>query len=206
MPNWKKKPDLSPAEEHEKAMKARRSSNSEIPYIEADLDSGEIPLDELDTFVIPARDDKGIGVPITLHIPPYLERQIEIIVASRRFPYLKVADFARHAFTRHCGWLTGLRLSFPKHMHSTMSTVFDAFRDAEFESQAELCFGHMDRLVSTHIARGERVEAIRLYIRIRTRIQESGDSTWRDRFLREMDKKYSHLMATERRPSLVESA
>jgi hypothetical protein len=199
---WKKKPhsNLSPEEEEAKALRQRHSSNSEIPYIEADQDSGEIPLDELDTFVIPARDEKGIGVSVTLHMPPYLERQIEIAVASRRFPYLRAADFIRHACVRHLAWLTGIRLSIPRHMTVSVNTVMDAFRDAEFTSQVELAFSHMDRLVTAHVNRGDKLEAIRLYVRIRTRIQESAQCNWRDRFLREFDAKYSYLMAVERKP------
>lgn len=196
---------IDPQEAYDKAMKARRQTNSEIPYIEADENSGEIPLDELDTFVIPARDEKGIGVPVNLHIPPYLERQIEIVVASRRFPYLRAADFIRHACVRHLAWLVGIRLSIPRHMTVTMATIFDAFRDAEFEAQAESSFAHMDRLVTAHVNRGDRIEAIRLYVRIRARLQETAACAWKERFMREFDKKYSYLMAVERRPiGLVE--
>jgi hypothetical protein len=205
--SWTRRKNQSPTpqEEADRALKARHSSNSEIPYIEADSDSGEIPLDELDTFVIPARDEKGIGVPVNLHIPPYLERQIEIVVASRRFPYLRAADFIRHACVRHLAWLISIRFSIPRHMTSTMATILDAFRDEEFTAQVELAFSHMDRLVTSHINRGDKIEAIRLYVRIRSRIQETAACAWRDRFLREFDKKYSHLMAVERRPiELVE--
>lgn len=198
--SWSRKKQLSPQEEADKALKQRHSSNSEIPYIEADPESGEIPLDELDTFVIPARDEKGIGVPVNLHIPPYLERQIEIVVSSRRFPYLRAADFIRHACVRHLAWLVGIRLSLPRHMTPTMSTVLDVFRDAEFEAQVEQAFGHMDRLVTAHINRGDKIEAIRLYVRIRSRLQEAAVCAWRDRFLREFDKKYGYLMLVERRP------
>lgn len=198
---WKKKStSLSPAEEEAKALRQRHSSNSEIPYIEADPDSNEIPLDELDTFVIPARDEKGIGVSITLHVPPYLERQIEIAVASRRFPYLRAADFIRHACVRHLAWLTGIRMSIPKHMTVSVQTVMDAFRDAEFTTQVEMAFSHMERLVSAHVNRGDKLEAIRLYVRIRARIVESAQCNWRDRFLKEFDKKFGYLMAVERRP------
>ena len=209
MSNWSRRSKSSsqptPQEEEAKALRQRHSSNSEIPYIEADLDSGEIPLDELDTFVIPARDEKGIGVPVNFHIPPYLERQIEIVVASRRFPYLRAADFIRHACVRHLAWLISIRLSIPRHMTSSMATVLDAFRDEEFNSQVELAFSHMARLVTGHINRGDKIEAIRLYVRIRSRIQETAPCGWRDRFLRELDKKYAHLMAVERRPmELVE--
>ncbi len=203
---WSRKKQSTPAEEAEKALTARRQSNSEIPYLEGDPEIGEIPLDELDTFVIPARDEKGIGVPVNLHMPPYLERQIEIVVSSHRFPYLRAADFVRHACVRHLAWLVGIRFSLPRHMTPTMSTVLDVFRDAEFEAQVEQAFAHMDRLVTSHINRGDKVEAIRLYVRIRSRIQESAVCAWRDRFLTEFDKKYGYLMKVERRPmELVES-
>ena len=201
---WKKKStNLSPAEEEAKALRQRHNSNSEIPYQDADLSQDEIPQDELDTFVIPARDDKGIGVPIILHVPPYLERQIEIVVASRRFPYLKAADFIRHACVRHLAWLIGIRLSLPRHMHVTMSTVSDILRDEEFRHQVEHAFTRMDRLVGDHVNRGDKMEAIRLYVRVRSRVVESTQGLWKDRFLEQLDAKYNHLLAVEKRPELV---
>jgi hypothetical protein len=200
---WTKK-QLSPAEEEAKALRQRHASNTEIPYQEADPEQGEIPLDELDTFVIPARDDKGIGVPVTLHIPPYLERQIEIVVASRRFPYLRAADFIRHACVRHLAWLIGIRFSLPRHMHVTMNTISDILRDEEFKHQVEGAFHRMDRLVGDHVNRGDKIEAIRLYVRIRQRVMESTEGSWRERFLKQFDEKYSYLLAVERRVTELE--
>lgn len=211
MSNWSRRRNnsnstaLSPAEEEAKALRQRHNTNSEIPYQDADPDQGEIPLDELDTFVIPARDDKGIGVPVTLHIPPYLERQIEIVVASRRFPYLRAADFIRHACTRHLAWLVGIRFSLPRHMHVTMSTVNDILRDEEFKHQVEQAFIKMDRMISDHINNGDKMEAIRLYVRVRSRVVESAQGLWQEKFLKQFDAKYSHLLAVQSRsqPELV---
>jgi hypothetical protein len=202
--SWSRKP-TTPADEEAKALRQRHQQNSEIPYQDADLSQDEIPLDELDTFVIPARDDKGIGVPITLHVSPYLERQIEIVVASRRFPYLRAADFIRHACVRHLAWLVGIRLSLPRHMHITMATVSDILRDEEYKHAVEQAFGKMDRMVADHVNRGEKLEAIRLYVRVRSRVVESASGVWQERFLKQFDEKYSHLLAVERRsaPELV---
>jgi len=204
-PNSSSKPQPTPEEEEQKALRARRHANAEIPFIDADIQSGEVPIDELDTFVIPARDDKGVGVSITLHVPPYLERQIEIAVASRRFPYLRAADFIRHACTRHLGWLASIRFSIPRHMIPTMATMFDALREEEFNSQSEMAWSSMDRLITAHLNRGDKIEAIRLYVRIRARLMEAAPCNWKERFMREFDKKYSYLTQVERRtPELVE--
>jgi Arc/MetJ-type ribon-helix-helix transcriptional regulator len=198
-----KKKTLTPEEEQARALRHRHELHSEIPYIEADPEQGELPLDELDTFIIPARDEKGVSVPVNLHIPPYLERQVEIIVASRRFPYLRVSDFVRHAVTRHCGWLMDIRYSIPRHMASTLATVHDALRDEEFSLQVEQSFIRMDHILAGHINRGDKTEAIKLYVRVRSRIMEAAPCSWKDRYLKEFDSKYSYLLAVERRPELV---
>lgn len=198
-----RKKALTTEEEQARSLRKRHDLHAEIPYVEADPDQGEIPLDELDTFVIPARDEKGISVPLNLHIPPYLERQVEIILASRRFPYLRVSDFVRHAIVRHCAWIMGIRLSIPRHMVSTLATVNDAIRDEEFNLQVEQAFIRLDRVMSGHLKRGDKLEAIRMFVRLRARILESAPCSWKDRFQGEFDKKYSHLLAVERRPELV---
>lgn len=199
---WKKKTS-TPEEEQAKALRHRHELHSEVPYVEADPDQGEIPLDELDTFIVPARDEKGISVPLNLHVPPYLERQIEIILSSRRFPYLRVSDFVRHALVRHCAWITDIRLSIPRHMVSSLATMNEAIQDEEFSLRVEQAFIRLDHVMGGYLKRGDRVEAIRMFVRLRTRIMEAASCSWRDRFQAEFDRKYAYLLAVERRPELV---
>jgi hypothetical protein len=90
-------------------------------------------------------------------------------------------------------------------MHITMATVSDILRDEEYKHAVEQAFGKMDRMVADHVNRGEKLEAIRLYVRVRSRVVESASGIWQERFLKQFDEKYSHLLAVERRsaPELV---
>ena len=181
----------------------RQATHSEIPYIEGNAELGELPLAELDTFVVPARDDKGVSVPIQVRMPPYLERQIDILVASRRFPYLKAADLIRHAIVRHCHFLIDIRHSIPRHITPTLQTVLDALRDADFAIQAQAAYRHMDTTINDLMSTGNKVEAVRLYVRVRSRVQEAAECQWRNDFLAELDKKYAHLISA--RPMVQKS-
>ena len=120
------------------------SSSHDIPFRDADLDNGEIPVDELDTFVIPGTDERGIGEHTHMRLPPYIRRQIKIILTSNRFPYLNESALIRHAIVRHLYWLVDLRSSIPKHILPALAGMLEVCRDDEMRIQIEHVFERID--------------------------------------------------------------
>lgn len=184
------------------ATAAHRSiMNSEVPYIDAKTEHGEIALDDLDTFVIPARDEKGTSMPVSLQVPPFLDRNMEIVISTRRFPYLRVSDLIRHAVVRHLAWLSGIRQAVPRHMVPTMAALSEMLRDEEFRLEAEQTFMKLEKVIGRHLAKGDKGEAIRLYIRFRTMLNQAEECPARDRLLSEIDTKYAPLIQIQAMPS-----
>lgn len=145
--------------------RGRRESNTddvEIPYQEANIEIGEIPLPEIDTFVIPARDEKGAFSRITMHIPPYLLQGAQVLMKSNRFPYLTEQDLFRHAIARHIPWLVSIRESVPKALSSSLEAMNELCRASDFRIRVHEAFAELDRQVSLCMNRGETVEAVRL--------------------------------------------
>lgn len=162
--------------------KDSRYSNDSIPFRDADPTIGEIPLDELDTFVVAARDERGVSIQVTLHMPPYMERQIEVILRSGRFPYLRKADFIRHAIYRHIYWTVGIRHNIPKHILPGLDAVLEVCRDEEINMRMEEVFFKIDDRVNGHMAKGDHAEVIRMLNSIKNRMGEIGDSPWMRRY------------------------
>lgn len=136
--------------------------NHSVPFQDASPELGEIPLDDIDTFVVPARDEKGAYSTVHLNLPPYMFRQIQIVVKSGRFPYLDVSDFIRHAALRHLRFCVEIRESIPKHIYPSTEAMMEVCRDNELSMRVAAAFEEIDRQISGHLTRLEISDAIRL--------------------------------------------
>jgi hypothetical protein len=165
----------------------------DVPFKDADEELGEIPLAMLDSFIVHARDEKGQQVPVHLHMPPYMERQIQIILRSQRFPYTRASDFLRHAANRHIQWCVGIRQSIPKSMVPALEAILEVCRDNELRMSVENALERIELQVQAHIQEGEMAEAYRLLALVRSKLDGVQDSTKLRKFKRELDAKYGHL-------------
>jgi len=174
------------------------SNRQDIPFRDAvpDID-GELALDNLDTFIIPARDEKGITQNISFHIPPYMERQIEIILRSGRFPYLNAGSVFRHSLVRHVRWLTEIRQSIPQHLFPSMEAILELCRDNEQRMRVEEVFESISKQISKHQARGDMGEALRLMNVIKMRVEKVYASAWQRRFWADFLRVHDSLMNSD---------
>jgi len=167
----------------------------EIPYRDALLESGEVPLHEIDAFVIPARDENGVGQHISLNIPPYMYRQMQISLRSMRFPYLDIQYLIRHAIHRHMYFLTEIRSSLPSHILSECESLIEVSRDQEFRTRSREAFEAVSNQIEKYCTDGERGEATRLLARVRQAMEGVQSSPWKSRFMVQLMRRYSHLIS-----------
>ena len=146
------------------------SGNSSVPFKDANPELGEIPLDDIDTFVVPARDEKGAYTTIHFNIPPQMFRQLQIVVKSGRFPYLDVSDLIRHACMRHLRFCVEIRESIPGHVYTSTEALMEVCRDNELRLRIAAAFEEIDRQITGHMDRLEIADAIRLLTILKNRI------------------------------------
>jgi Arc/MetJ-type ribon-helix-helix transcriptional regulator len=144
--------------------------NHSVPFIDANLELGEVPLDDIDTFVVPARDEKGAYQTVHLNIPPHLFRQIQIVVKSGRYPYLDVSDFIRHGITRHLHFTVAIRESISNHVYTGTEVIMEVCRDNELRLRVAAAFEEIDRQITRHMDRLEIADAIRLLTILKNRV------------------------------------
>lgn len=178
---------------------ARRKEGSSgefisVPFVDAQGE-GEIPLAQLDEFIVPGRDDKGGQASITINIPPGLDRQIEVLVHSHRFPYATKRDLVRHAILRHAGWLLGIRQTVPKHFMAFAETSIEICRDDELSMKMEQVFTMLDDRISEHMAVGDHSEVTRLLTMVSQKLRELRPSAWTKRFTERFYKKYKSYLS-----------
>jgi hypothetical protein len=172
-----------------------QDASSRVDYRDADAELNETPLADLDNFFIPGRDEKGASQAITFHVPPYLARLINIMVHSKRFPYVGGEDLVRHAIVRHLRWLCGIRETIKPQMVPMLEVILEANRDAEFRIKAEKAFKQIDAKVEYYMRNNEVAEAVRLVGFIMSRVNEVEGSARQREFMRTALMKYSPVMA-----------
>ncbi len=183
-----------PREDGERNPRSNNPRTAEIPFRDADPDSGEKPLDDIDTFVVPARDERGASEPVTCHMPPYLVRFLDIVMRSNRFPYLRRTDFIRHAIYRHLKFLVSIRSSVPSHIVPALDAVSELCREDELRVRVEEVFGRLESRISFHMGRGDHMEAIRLLNLVKTRVIGIQDSNWKRVFMDDFWKRYGDYL------------
>jgi hypothetical protein len=146
------------------------AGNHSVPFQDANLELGEIPLDDIDTFVVPARDEKGAYTTIHFNIPPQMFRQLQIVVKSGRFPYLDVSDFIRHACMRHLRFCVDIRESIPGHVYTATEALMEVCRDNELRLRVAAAFEEIDRQITGHMNRLEIADAVRLLTILKNRV------------------------------------
>lgn len=144
--------------------------NHSVPFVDANPELGEVLLDEIDTFVVPARDEKGAYSAVHFNVPPHMFRQMQIVVKSGRFPYLDVSDFVRHACVRHLHFCVDIRESIPKHVYTACEALLEVCRDNELRLRVAAAFDEIDRQITGHMDRLEIADAIRLLTILKNRI------------------------------------
>lgn len=168
----------------------------EVPYRDADPSTNEIPLSELDNFIIPARDDKGIAESTHFTMPPIMLRHIDVILHSIRFPYLRRADFLRHAVYRHIRYCVSLRRSLSAHMVVALEAIVEDCRNSEQQARVEAVLRKIEERMNWHLVQGDRGEAVRLLNVMRTRIAGVHEDYWSREVSKTLDEKFFKPMLT----------
>ena len=150
-----------------------------------------------DEFIIPAQDERGHSVRETVRVSAELERDIDIIIQSRHFPYRTKGDLLRHAVVRHLEWLHVIEPGFPKHLLSAHLAQLDLLREEEMRVTAHQVFKRLHDQVEAYLACGEPGEARRVAATVRSRLSGVADSAWKRRFEARFLRQYGALMNGE---------
>jgi hypothetical protein len=172
--------------------------HSGVPFVDAHPETNEVPLDQLDNFIVTAQDQNHISEPVSFRIPPFMKRYAKIIVASGRFPYLDIEDFIRHAFARHVEWLCTIRQSLPQHIRVSMTQQIEVCADDEMRMQVEQVFTRAEERIKYHMARGDMGEVVRLVNLMREKFNHTHASARMREFKERFDKTYCGYLQANR--------
>jgi hypothetical protein len=147
-----------------------------------------------DEFIVPAQDEKGHSSRTTVRVASELERDIDIIIQSRVFPYKTSGDLLRHGLVRHLEFLHRLEKGFPKHLLMAHMAQMDLLREEEMRLAGHLVFKKLQDQVEAYLAAGEPGEARRVAAIIIARLVGVSDTAWRRKFERRFRRQYASLL------------
>lgn len=145
-------------------------------------------------FIVPAQDAQGHSVRETLRISAELQRDIEVIIQSRVFPYKTAGDLLRHGTVRHLELLHRLEPGFPKHLLTAHLSQMDLLREEEMRLANHQVFKKLHDQVEAYLASGEPGEARRVAATIIARLVGVPDSAWKRRFETRFKRQYGSLL------------
>jgi len=151
-------------------------------------------------FIVPASDTKGHSVMYHFRFPASMQRHMQQIVTSRKFPYITPSDLVRHALMRHFEWLEEITKSHPMPNNCRNSLalirmeaeyVRSTMEEKEFDDHFQLVQKRVQELLAK---KGGRAEALRTISRAISATRQMPSGFFRDQHLERLEENFGHLL------------
>lgn len=146
-----------------------------------------------DSFVIPGQDNNGNSIREWFRVPPLLDRAMDVILGSRKFPFKNKGDLMRWCVKRGVDVLEEM-----EPMEGSVTAQVDAMIYAlNGESAAHqfmTLFNTMSATVGEHIQAQALGEARRVISDMTGLIKKIDNEYWRRRYLEELEKRFGYLL------------
>jgi hypothetical protein len=177
-----------------------RTTRKGQPWRDFEFTKEQLKYDP-DEFLVPAQDSKGHSCRELVRMPPGMERDMEILLESKRFPYRSKSDLLRHAVLRHLKWLSTLEPDFPVHYLVALQMMQTVATDDLYRAEMARTFHELDTRIQSLLNSGEQVEAMRMISRAKGHMESQADTPAKDRLKKAFQDRYGHfLRAGERSP------
>jgi hypothetical protein len=170
--------------------------NFSVPFKDAKPGSSESPLDELDNFIVPGRDEHGAHQTVTFNAPPLLVHQVDVIVRSQLFPYINREAFIRHATVRQIRWLQSIRPeSLSQHIAPAIEAILERCFQSQMRKKVQAAFEALRETIIGCQNDGEYTEVLRLCYYVKQRLAEvDPGSVWQQRAWKKFNAEFNDYM------------
>ncbi|MDA2934029.1 hypothetical protein MYX82_06770 [Acidobacteria bacterium AH-259-D05] len=151
---------------------------------------------QLDSFIIPAGDDRGHSTRLQFRCSPAYGRRIDEVVQSKKFPYKTQSDFLRHALDRHLKYLNDLEpdLGLDMARIDVINRIINRQREEiEFMNSIE----SLNRNVQDLVAKGAHQKARATLREILKQVDQIEDEYLRNSYRDEIQRRFGHLLHEE---------
>lgn len=146
-------------------------------------------------FIVPAQDDKGHSERQWFRCQPTIDRQIDVIVHSRKFPFRTKGDFIRWAVLLGLTAVEALEQDIPS-VTAQVALIADMVRDDEFQADFDRTFTNVSNRVNQHMAEGRSGEARRMVAQMKAAIHAMPDGAWKQRYVDRWNGQFAGFLKT----------
>ena len=146
-----------------------------------------------ESFIIPGQDNNGNSVRVWCRVIPLLERSMDILFASHKFPFKSKGDLMR--------WCIKMGVERLEEMEPALGSVtaqvdamLSVLRDEELHHSFLTLFNTMAGTVGMHIQAQALGEARRVISDMRRMMDRIDNDYWRGRYQKELEDKFGHLL------------
>ena len=143
-------------------------------------------------FIVAPSDAKGVSYRLTFRVPPDLEKAIDQILASNRFPFTTRGDVLR--------WVTLQGIKQLEKMEPVTSVtkridiLTTILNEEAVHSEFMAIFNHLEESVARYMADSAPTQASRVVAMAKHQFEGMPDGHWRDRYLEELHKRFGQLL------------
>lgn len=144
-------------------------------------------------FIVPGQDQNGNSVRVFCRIVPLLDRSVDIIMGSRKFPFKSKGDLLRWCIK------SGVeRLEDMEPMQDSVTAQVDAMMTILADEQAHHEFSTLFQTMATTIGMHVQAQAIgearRVVSLMQQHVGRMRAGYWRDRYSKEISEKFGYLL------------
>lgn len=154
----------------------------------------DFPAGDRPDFRVPAADTQGHSERVWFRCQPGHAQAVSAIIQSQRWPYRTKGDLLRHALSRHLKYLASAADLPIKSLLLRVDAIMDLLRDEEMNHEFMGVFETLGTRVACHLGNGGEGEARRLIAGIQRQVDSMPDGYWRDKYARELQTRYGHLL------------
>ncbi len=161
-----------------------------------DTDGHPIPTkyDAADFIVAPC-DTRGVSYRSTFRVAPDMEKAVDQILASNRFPFTTRGDVLRWCVRE------GIRILDQLEPVTSVTSRIDMLSRVLSEETAHAefmhIFDHLEESVQRYLGDQAHEQAIRIVALAKHQFEMMPEGHWRDKYLRELTKRFTHLTGTK---------
>jgi len=144
-------------------------------------------------FIVPIIKDKnGHDARIFARVSPVIAQQIDLVVASKFFPYRTGAMLIRHAIHNHLRWLEGL--ASVKSVMAQVDAIDEILREDEFNKDSEERVKRFTKHINEYLENAQVGRAQALLARVLEKIEQMPDGEWKDLYRQKITNRFGPML------------
>lgn len=143
-------------------------------------------------WIVPGQDHNGNSVREWFRCQPTMDREIEVILTARKFPFRVKGDLLRWAVWEGIKKLNRME-DIPTSMFNVAEIMIKTSREAEMWHKFRTSIEVTKKAVQDYVDTGNEEEALKLLSAIKAEVIKIEEDVWRRNYLEALEKEFGHI-------------